>query len=417
MRRLLILSCIIVIVFQNLNSQVISEWRGDRTGIYNEKELMKKWPEDGPKMLWHTENIGLGHSSVAIAHETIYLTGKEEEMDVLYALEMNGKLKWKVPYGKAWTGGYPNSRSTPTVDNDKVYVSSGSADVACINAHTGKIEWSVDGTKKFNPKFDSFGLSESLIVNGDMVYFSPIGEKTNMVALNKNTGETIWQSKSLGDSLAYTTPILIDYAGMQMLVGVGRSNIFGMNAKNGDILWVYKYIELFPPEPFWAPTVNCTTPVYSDGKIYVNSGYNHVGAMLKLGKEGKSVELLWSDSIMDTHHGGVVKIGDYIYGSNYINNGKGNWCCIEWETGKKKFETEWQNKGAIIANDGMLYCYDEKRGNIALVKANPNKFDIVSSFKIPHGKGPHWSHPVIKDGILYVRHGGSVMAYDIKNKS
>jgi outer membrane protein assembly factor BamB len=104
-------------------------------------------------------------------------------------------------------------------------------------------------------------------------------------------------------------------------------------------------------------------------------------------------------------------------GSNWINNAKGNWCCINWKTGQANFETEWETKGSIIANDGMLYCYDEKKGNLALVKANPEKFEIISSYKIPYGRGPYWSHPVIKDGIIYVRHGNALMAYDLKKKS
>ncbi|NJO90781.1 MAG: PQQ-like beta-propeller repeat protein [Chloroflexia bacterium] len=214
--------------------------------------------------------------------------------------------------------------------------------------------------------------------------------------------------------MAYVSPILVKYNNLDIIINVGASYLFGVNAANGDILWKYKYIELNPPKEWWAPAINCTTPLYEDGNIYINSGYNHVGAMFKMNEKASDVELVWVDSLIDTHHGGVVKLGDYIYGSNWINNGNGNWCCIEWKTGKKKYETKWENKGSIIANDGMLYCYEEKRGNIALVKADPEKFEPISSFKVPYGKGPYWSHPVIKDGILYIRHGASLMAYNIK---
>jgi len=183
------------------------------------------------------------------------------------------------------------------------------------------------------------------------------------------------------------------------------------------MLWKYRYYDVKTPK--WhirAPIINCVSPVYHDGQIYITSGYNHAGAMFKLNEDASNVELLWNDTILDTHHGGVVKIGDYIYGSNWINNGNGNWCSLKWETGEKMYEKKWNSKGSIIANDGKLYCYDEKRGNVALVEAIPGDFKIISSFKIPKGTGPYWSHPVIKDGVLYVRHGTALMAYDIKDK-
>ncbi|MEN8121766.1 MAG: PQQ-binding-like beta-propeller repeat protein [Bacteroidota bacterium] len=415
MRQAFLLLSLLLLIIQSSFSQVQSEWRGiGRTGVYQETGLLEKWPTEGPELLWHNDSLALGHSSVAIAYETIYVTGRADSTEVLFALEMNGKLKWKTTYGRAWTGGYPNSRSTPTIDDNRIYVSSGLGDIACVNATTGKIEWSAEIGEEHGVKLAGFGYAESLLIKDDMLFVSPIGEQTNMIALNKITGEKIWQSKSLGDSAAYCSPILIKYAGLEMVVNVGSSDIFALNVNDGSVLWSFKYFEVDPPERNWKPTMNSTTPLYSDGHIYVNSGYNHVGVMLKLNADGKGVELLWKDSLIDTHHGGVVKLGDYIFGSNWINNGNGNWCCIDWETGEKNYETKWNNKGSIIANDGLLYCYDEKRGNIAIVKPDPEKFEPISSFKIPYGKGPHWSHPVIKDGILYVRHGKVLMAYNIK---
>jgi outer membrane protein assembly factor BamB len=101
------------------NSQVITEWRNGGTGVYSETGLLEKWPEGGPELLWHNDSVGGGHSSVSLAYETIYITGKVDTMDVLFALDMNGKLKWKTPYGKAWNESFPESRSTPTIEDKK----------------------------------------------------------------------------------------------------------------------------------------------------------------------------------------------------------------------------------------------------------------------------------------------------------
>ncbi|MBC8147716.1 MAG: hypothetical protein H8E98_06995 [Bacteroidetes bacterium] len=167
-----------------------------------------------------------------------------------------------------------------------------------------------------------------------------------------------------------------------------------------------------------APLANTNTPIFRDGYIYVTSGYNHVGAKYKISKDLDSLSLVWVDTILDVHHGGVVLVGNYIYGANWIENspGKwsGKWCCIDWETGKEIYQEVWQTKGSIIYSDSMLYCYDERWGNIALVDANPKGFNIKGSFKVPYGKGPHWAHPVIKNGVLYIRHENAIMAYDIR---
>jgi outer membrane protein assembly factor BamB len=138
--------------------------------------------------------------------------------------------------------------------------------------------------------------------------------------------------------------------------------------------------------------------------------------MYELSKDGANIKRVWNDSTLDVHHGGVVLIDGFIYGSNWENNRNGNWVCLDWKTGKVMYETKWINKGSIIAAEGMLYCYEEKEGNLALLKASPKGFDIISSFKIEKGSGQHWAHPVISDGRLYLRHGEALMVYDIKSR-
>jgi outer membrane protein assembly factor BamB len=156
------------------------------------------------------------------------------------------------------------------------------------------------------------------------------------------------------------------------------------------------------------------TPLFYNNEIFITSGYNHPSFMFSLAEDGRSVSLKWTNSDLDCHFGGVVKVGDYVYGSNWINNANGNWVCVDWNTGKTMYETKWFNKGPIISADGLLYCYEEKTGNLALVKPNPEKFDVISSFKIEKGEEPHWAHPAIYDGKLFVRHGEYLAVYNLK---
>jgi len=134
--------------------------------------------------------------------------------------------------------------------------------------------------------------------------------------------------------------------------------------------------------------------------------------MLKIDPSGDSVTEKWINNTLDTHHGGFVEVDGFIYGSNWVNNVNGNWVCLNWDTGEAQYEETWQNKGSIIYSDGMLYCYEEKRGNLALVNPNPEKFELISSFKT-EGSGPHYAHPSIFDGNLFIRHQDMLMVYDI----
>jgi outer membrane protein assembly factor BamB len=398
-------------------SQVISQWRGpDRNGVYDESGLLDSWPETGPEQILSVKGLGKGHSSPAITDSFIYVTGLKDTMDILSALSHKGEKLWETAYGKGWESSFPDTRSTPTVDGDKIYVISGMGEVVCLDAERGGILWSVDGLTKFEGKYGKWGVAESPLIVDDKVIYTPGGMETTIVALDKKTGETIWQSKTLNDTTAYVSPILITHNNRKIIANVLAKYIVGVDAENGKLLWAYNYSEL--EKPVWhelAPVINANSPVYRDGNVYVTSGYNHVGAMFKLSNDGSEVELMWNDTTLDCHVGGVVALDNYIYGSNWIDNRNGNWCSINWETGETMYETEWKCKGSIIAAGKNLICYDEKSGFVGLVEPNPKQFNVISSFRITEGSGPHWAHPVVAKGKLYIRHGDVLMVYHISS--
>lgn len=408
-------------LFSTDNPTKQSQWRGEnRDGIYNEIGLLSEWPEGGPEMLWSAEELPQGYSTVSVANGLIYSTGLKDEMDVLFALDNNGNKKWEVPIGKGWAQSFPPSRCTPTVEGEKVWVTSGTGDIGCFNAITGEKIWLFNASEKFEGNFGEWGIAESPLIIGDKIIFTPCGNKTTMVALDKNTGKTIWQSKPLNDKAGYASPIVAEINNQKVIINVLATNLIGVDAENGEILFHKDYASISNEvsAAIWegGPFTNTNNPIYKDYNIYVTSGYDHVGVMFQLSKDLSKVEVKWIDNTLDVHHGGAVLVDGYIYGSNWINNRKGDWCCIDWETGETKYTANWETKGSIIAADGKLYCYDESKGNIALVNQNSEKFELISSFKVPLGSGPHWSHPVINDGILYIRHMDAIMAFDIKLK-
>jgi outer membrane protein assembly factor BamB len=417
----------------DLSGKVVG-WREDnRTGVSSETGLLTSWPEGGPALVWANTQLPAGHSSPAIGNNTIYITGNKADSDILVALDNKGIIKWQTPYGRSWTAANPESRCTPTVDGDRVYVSSGFGDLACIDASSGSIIWTLNASEKYQGTYGNWGIAESLLIDGDKVYYSPGGPETMTIALNKTNGDLIWKSASLGDKPGYVSPILINFAGINAIVNVSLGHLYAVDASNGDILWSVSHYprpesgmpsrgqqpaqnpQSPPPPP--RDLIKCTTPLYKDGMVYVTGGYDAGGMMVTIGPEGKSANVAWTDSTLDDHHGGVVELNGYIYGSNWLSNADGDWCCIEWNTGKTMWEEHWNCKGSIIAAEGMLYIYDEKNGNVGLVKASPEKFDLVSSFQVTQGNnGPFWAHPMIHNGILYLRHMNALMTYNIKAK-
>lgn len=414
--RKIVLSAIVFLIQQYYaEAQQISEWREEnRTGVSAETGLLKSWPTDGPTLLWTNLELQKGYSSVSFGENTIYTTGTLNSVDILYALDMNGKMLWQTIMGRAWNESYPDSRATPTVEGNKVYTTSGLGDIACIDGISGKIIWSCKASEIHKGTYGKWGIAESLLIDGDKLYFSPGGPETATIALNKTSGELIWKSVSLDDKPGYVSPILIEYAGKKMIVNVSLGHVYAVDVSNGEILWKVAHVK--PVDHKWE-LIKCVTPLFHNGNVYVTGGYNTGGMMVTMADDAKSANVAWTDSILDVHHGGVVLVDGYIYGSNWLNNGNGNWCCIEWATGKKMWEESWNCKGSIISAEGMLYIYDEKRGNVGLLKVNPEKFELVNSFKVTQGDvGPFWSHPVIHQGILYLRHSNALMAYDIKEK-
>jgi outer membrane protein assembly factor BamB len=413
------LSLILLLILSGIiRAQKVNDWRPEnRTGVSAETGLMKSWPAVGPTLLWANLELARGYSSPSFGTSTIYITGNTDAEDILYAVDMNGKILWKTVMGRAWTGSNPESRATPTVEGNRVYTCSGFGDLACIDGTNGKVIWTYKASELHKGTYGTWGIAESLIVDGNKIYYSPGGPETMTIALDKTNGKLLWKSESLNDKPGYASPILVSYAGKKMLITASLGHFFAVDVSNGEILWKVKHELSSDPNLRKFDLIKCTTPLFKDGLAYITGGYDTGGMMVRIGSDCKSASVLWTDPVLDDHHGGVVMVDGYIYGSNWINNNTGNWCCIDWNTGKKMWEEKWNCKGSIISAEGMLYIYDERQGNVGLLRANPEKLDLVSTFKVNQGDaGPFWTHPVIHNGILYLRHTNALMAYDIKAK-
>lgn len=402
-------------LFNTIEAQ-LPQFRGEnRDGIFKESGLLKSWPKKGPELLFNTEGIGKGYSSAVVAHDLVYISGMIDTLDYLTALDLTGEIKWQVPYGRSWLNSFPDTRSTPTIEEDRIYIISGIGEMVCLNAHTGDIFWKVNVDEKYGADWHRWGVSESPLIVDNKVICSPAGENTLVVALDKMTGKTLWKSKALGGSRSYMSPVLYEYKGSRYILAMDSRNLVAIQPENGEVIWQYTYYNAEWTEK--NDLILPNSPIFKEDEIFISMGYDYPAVMLKINPDGKGVSQKWVNKEFDNHHHGFVYIDGYIYGSNWIGNRMGNWLCLDWDTGEIKYNIEWKNKGSIIYADGLLYCYEEKAGNVALVKTSPENFEIVSSFKIESGTGPHWAHPSIFDGILFIRHGEVLMGYNVKPSS
>lgn len=409
----LLLGFLFLVFFLNVFSQ-ITQWRGpNRDGKFPETGLLRSWPENGPVQILEVEKIGKGWSSPIFADGMIYTTGMLDTLDYLSAIDMEGKIKWQVSYGLSWNKSFPDTRSTPTVEGNRIYVQSGTGRLSCINRENGEIIWSVDVDKDFDTEYHTWGNSETPLIVDDKVICTPGGQKTSVVAFNKMTGELVWQTKSLGGPRAYASATIYEYRDVRFILAIIGTDLLAVIPQTGEIAWSYRYHN---PEKWNQNGLIWTnTPIFNDNHIFLTMGYNYHAVMLEMDTLGKGVTEKFIDQTFDNHHHGVILFDGHLYGSNWFDNKRGRWVCMNWDSGEIKYVTEWGTKGAMIMAEELLYAYNE-RGNVGLIKPDPTGFELISEFKITKGAGPHWAHPFIADGKLFIRHGDVLMVYDIAEK-
>ncbi|MBR4716718.1 MAG: PQQ-like beta-propeller repeat protein [Lentisphaeria bacterium] len=422
MNKTLLAAALVVVGGASLFAGDIIRFRGENSqGMYmEEKGLMKSWPQEGLTPKWTCTGLGEGWSSPIKVGNRLYITGTgagRPRKESVICLDLNGKEIWRTVTGSAWERSYPGARSTPTyVPGEKegegrLVVTTGSGELFCLNAADGKILWQKNIANEYGSKFGMWAMTECPVVKDGVVFVTAGGSKALVVALKVTDGSVVWTAKSNNDTLAYVTPAIVK----DQLVVMTGSKVNGINLKDGTVMWEDNYAQTVELRGMGG--VNCNAPTVKDNRFFVSAGYDQGGVLYELNEDGKGVKVVWKNKALDPHHDCTVLIDGKLYGSNWTSNNSGNWMCVDWETGKTIYETPWERlgKGCVIYADGLMYIYEEKRGTLALLKPG-DKFETVSSFQIKFGNKEHWAHPVICDGILYVRHGDALAAFDIKAK-
>jgi outer membrane protein assembly factor BamB len=389
------------------------QWRGpNRDERSSEIGLLASWPKDGPKLLWTLKEAGVGYSGPAIVGDRLYTMGAIDNKEAVYAVDVaTGKKLWSTEVGEQCDdGGFHGPRSTPTVDGKHLYALGGHGDLLCIDRESGSTLWHTSFKKDLKGQMaHGWGYCESVLVDGDKLLCTPGGEKGTLAALDKGTGKVLWRSTDFKDAASSASLVPVTFGGKHQVIQLTHETVAGVAVEDGHLLWSHKR---------QGSTAVIPTPVVSDHFVFTTSGYGVGCNLVSLSAEGDVIKAdeVYKNKNMVNHHGGVVLLGDHLYG---YSDGKG-WVCQDFKTGTIVWAEKKLGKGSLTYADGHLYCLSEDNGTVVLAAASPDGWKESGRFQIPHeGKdvengGRIWTHPVVANGKLYLRNQEKLFCYDVK---
>jgi outer membrane protein assembly factor BamB len=378
-----------------------------RTNISPETGLLQKWPQGGPPLVWQVTKCGAGYSGVSIAEGLIFTAGDVGKKEMVLAFDLNGHLQWRESSGPAWESASPGSRCTPTYYDGAVFMLNPQGRLTAFEARTGKVRWTVDLVERFAAQWGVWGLAENLLVDDGKLYCMPGGEKGRVVALNPQTGETIWANTKIEHFAAYCSPTIITHRGVRQWVSMTQQSVVSLDPQTGELLWTVPFVPRSPQ--------NSLTPVYADGHVFVAAGHSSGGSLLKIADDSRSAAVVWHREDLDNCHSGSILLDGKLFGASCRGGGK-QFYCVNFLTGETLQSDLTLGKVGLTCAEGMLYAIGYE-GTVSLLKVTPRGFEIVSQFDLPHRPpNTYLAHPVICGGRLYIRGDDNLWVYDVSAK-
>jgi len=387
------------------------QFRGPRRdGICDERGLLPAWPDTGLKLLWSVTNIARGYSSPVIANGSLFITGDADQELHIFAFDLEGHSLWRATNGLGWKDPYPGARSSVTYSGGRIYHQNAHGRLACYNAATGGEIWASRLLEPYGGKEIMWGLSECVLINGNNVYATVGGSEALVVALDKSTGRLQWKSPPLLESegAGYASPILVEFAGRQLLIGCSSRHLVCLDGQDGKLQWTQ-------PMPT-THSVLALMPVWLGNAVFVTAPHGQGGALFELmspaAPEGLvGVKELWRTRL-DSLQGGVVHLDGKLFGSYYSSN-KG-WAAVDASNGQVLYEKPEFTKGAVLAAEDRLYVLCED-GWVVLLQPGWDHFEVRGRFRLAEARARDaWAHPVIHQARLYLRYHETLSCFDIK---
>lgn len=406
------ISLLIIISFcYSCKPKVESQFLGpNRNGYYPEKELLETWPDGGPKLLWQSDKMGIGHSSPAVTENAVLVTGLKDSVGYLFCLDLEGNLLWEEPYGEDWYVNYIGARSTPTIAGNLLYLTTGFGELICFHLKKRKKVWSRSLIADFSGDSLKYGRAESVLIEGDQLFCVPGGQENNVISLNRFTGDLIWSSRGVGDGATYSSPTLIRHNKHTILVAVTSNHLLGLDPVDGRLWWSVEHIQEGSVE-------HANTPVYSEGLIFMPSG-SAIGmggfTAIALSEDGSSARVLWKNSKCSNHLSGILVKDGCLFTCTHR---RPNWLCLDAKTGDSLYSWSGYPYGNITGADDKFYVLSAEDGDVLLCEGSREGFSTISQFRLDlsflNPWAPLWAFPVIKNKRLYIRHKEQLFVFDI----
>ncbi len=401
-------------------NQTWPQWRGaDGENHSPVTGIRKNWNEEPPELVWEAEGMGAGYASVSVVDGRVFTTGNFDGGQGVVAVgAQDGTLLWRtILTDQVPKHGYEGARSTPTVDGDRLYVVTSNGEIVCLKTDDGEVVWRENFRQWDGKMMSGWGFSESPLVDGDHVLCTPGGPNAMIVCLNKMTGQQVWASavpyggENGKDGAGYSSIRISNAAGTKQYVQLVGRGVIGVDAQTGRLLWQYNRVA--------NGTANIPTPLVLNDFVFCSSGYGTGSALLRIGRQGnrfQAQEVYWlNGNELQNHHGGMVLVGDYVYMGNGHNNGFPT--CVRGRDGQIVWGGRQRGAGngsaAVLYIDGSL-IFRYQSGEVALIEATPNGYNLQGSFRPKHVIKEAWAHPVAVDGVLFLREQDKLMCYALK---
>ncbi len=394
-----------------------TQWRGpDRAAKSTETGLNFDWNQRPPKLLWMASGMGRGYASVSIADGVVYTTGNLDQAQAVIATSTeDGKVLWsRAITSQPPQHGYAGSRSTPTIDGPRLFVVSSDGKLVCLSRADGAVLWEKEFEQYGGRMMSGWGFSESPLVDGDAVIATPGGPGAVIAAWNTADGSELWRAKAPGDpSAAYASMVKSQAAGVPQYVQLVGSGLVSVRTADGEFLWRYDRIA--------NRTANIPTPLVSNDYVFTSTGYGAGSALLQLqgADEGVQAEEVYflDGNQFQNHHGGLILHDGHVYGGHKHNQGFP--ICVNLLSGDVVWGGDRRGPGngsaaVLLVGDVLVFRYQS--GDVAAIRATPEKYDLLGKFMPAHQEDNSWAHPVVLDGRLYLREQDKLMCYDLRDR-
>ena len=364
------------------------------------------WNKHRPHERWR-KPIGAGWSAFAVVGEYALTQEQrgEDECVTCYDLK-TGELLWLHSdpgrFSHPLSGDGP--RSTPTIDEGRVYTLGAFGRLNCLDGRSGDVLWTHDIIDENQASNLQWGKSCSPLIVDNVVVVSAGGKRDrSLIAYDKVTGEIVWHAGTRPSS--YASPRLMELAGTRQVVIVNRDAVTGHAADDGHVLWEFEW-------PGDEPKVADAVAV-DEKRIFIAAGYGLGCKLLQISQAGDDApvaKVLWQNKSLKLKFTNVVVRDGFVYG---LDDGRAL-VCLDLKDGKRRWRGGRYGHGQVLLVNDVLLVQAES-GEVALVEASPEGFNELTRFAALDGQT--WNNPVVSGRVLLVRNATEAACYELPSGS